>query len=93
MTRMSWQASYVPVLDRLLPPRYRVLSDWLPEADLPTSSAPATPPTSSPVPTTRGCSSGSAARGGLMARADRPLATFDHLVVLPLEQGPCGKTA
>ena len=90
MTRMSWQASYVPVLDRLPPQRYRVLSDWLPEADLRDFVRTRHPA----YVLTRADDAGLLVRlcreGGLMARADRPLATFDHLVVLPLEQGPCG---
>src|SRR3954451_13147387 len=90
MTRMSWQASYVPVLDRLPPQRYRVLSDWLPDAGRRDFVRPRPPAYVLPRADAAGLLVRLCREGGLMAPARRALATFSRLVVLPLEQGPCG---
>ena len=90
MTRMSWQASYVPVLDRLPPQRYRVLSDWLPDADLRDFAATRHPAFVLTRADDAALLVHLCREAGLTAHADRPLATFQHLVVLPLEPGRCG---
>lgn len=34
LTRMGWRSSYIPPLDRLAPERYRIVSDWIGDAEL-----------------------------------------------------------
>jgi hypothetical protein len=87
---MSWQASYVPVLDRLPPQRYRVLSDWLPDAELRDFAQRQRPAFVLTRPDDAALLANLCRETGLTARADRPLARFDRLTVLPLEPGGCG---
>jgi hypothetical protein len=89
MTRMSWQSSYLPVLDRLPPDRYRVLSDWLPDDELRDFVRDRRPA----FVLTRADDAGLLAKlcpvAGTMPLADRHLATFDRIVALPLDPARC----
>jgi 4-amino-4-deoxy-L-arabinose transferase-like glycosyltransferase len=90
MTRMGWQSTYVPVLARLDPQRYRTVSHWLPDEELRHFAR-----TSYPAYViTRGSDGDLLERlcrvAGLKARADGPVARFGGLAVLPLAPEPEG---
>jgi hypothetical protein len=93
LTRMGWQATYVPVLARLPWDRYRVVSTWLPDAELRRFVRYRDPR----YVVTRAGDVDLLERlcqvAGVAARPDRPLAVFGPVAVLELDPEGCAAAA
>lgn len=93
LTRMSWQSSYLPVLARLSPDRYQIVSNWIPDERLKIFTRDRRPA----LVVTRDGDAELLDRvcrvTGLRGRTDAPVARFGKLVVLPLVDGECATEA